>query len=315
MLKSILTFRPSFPLRIITGLVAFTMLLGVCFVTYVLDVSTNLSERDLNFRGRLIEQGARYYGEQCARCHGADGKGIDGQAPGISNANFLGKTEFREVDGQRVLGVLTASPRMTELGYAGSLRDYIRSVTASGLPIKSSEDWAAPHPAFSEKYGGPLRDDQIENITSFVMNWANNPYSDDGAIMPAKLGSGPKPTAVPLTAEQEAGKAVYQKAGCTACHAIKGVGTQGAVGPSLSKIAVTGAEHYTAPEYAANLKGQPAVTTVEEYITQSILFPNAYIVPKCPVGACAAGVMPQNFKDTISPADLTNLVAYLASLK
>jgi cytochrome c2 len=315
MLKSIVTFRPSFTVRIITGLAAFTILLGVCFVTYVTDVTANLADRDLQFRGRLIEQGARYYKEQCSRCHGADGKGIDGLGPGISNAAFLGKTEFQELDGVRVTKITTASPRLTELGYKGTLRDYVRSVTASGIPIKSSSDWADPHPAFDEKYGGPLRNDQIENITSFVMNWANNPSGDDGAIMPAKVGAGPKPTAVPLSPEQTAGKAVYEKAGCTACHAIKGVGPQGGIGPNLSKIGTAAAARIADADYKANIKGQPAATTPEEYIIQAIHYPGAYVTPKCPQGACIDGVMPKNFKDTIAAGDFKNLVAYLSSLK
>jgi mono/diheme cytochrome c family protein len=315
MFKSLITFKPSFPLRIIVGLLSFTILLGVCFVTYVTDVTANLSARDIEFRGRLIEQGARYYKEQCSRCHGADGRGIEGLGPGISNANFLGKLEFRTIDGQRVVEQVSKSPRLEALGYRGSLRDYIRSVTASGIAIKSSPDWAEPHPPFDEKYGGPLRNDQIENITMFVMNWGFEPYADEGSIMPIVAGAAPRPTAVPLTAEQEAGKAVYLKAGCTACHAVKGVGSQGGIGPNLSKLGATAAERIASEHYKTTLKDQPAATAPEAYIRQSILYPQSYITEKCPQGACIAGVMPQNYSQQISEGDLTNLVAYLSSLK
>ncbi|MCX6017879.1 MAG: c-type cytochrome [Chloroflexi bacterium] len=317
MLKKIVTFRPSFTLRILTGLVAFLFMLSVCTLTYVADITTTLSERDLQFRGRLIEQGARYYKDQCARCHGPEGKGIDGIAPGISNENFLGQVEFREVDGQRVIQQIKPSKRLAELGYKGTLRDYIRSVIASGLPIKSSADWADPHPPFLDSYGGPLRDDQVDNITSFVINWAQAPKPDGESILPPPPGSGgaPKPTAVPLTADQEAGKQVYLKAGCNACHAIKGVGNQGAVGPNLSKIYTLSAETIASADYKSKVKDQPASTTPEDFIKQSIHYPNAYIAPQCPTGACPAGVMPQNFKDTIPAADFDKLVAYLSMLK
>jgi cytochrome c2 len=315
MFKSLVTFKPSFPLRIIVGLLSFTILLGVCFVTYVTDVTANLSKRDHEFRGRLIEQGARYYKEQCSRCHGSDGRGIDGLGPGISNANFLGKLEFRTIDGQRVVEQVSKSPRLEELGYRGSLRDYIRSVTASGIPIKSSQDWADPHPPFDEKYGGPLRGDQIENITMFVMNWGFEPYADDGSIMPIAAGAGPRPTPVPLSPEQTAGKAVYEKAGCTACHAIKGVGAQGGIGPNLSKIGNIAGERIASDQYKTTIKDQPAAANPEDYIRQSILHPQAYITEKCPQGACIAGVMPQNYEQQIAAGDLNNLVAYLASLK
>jgi mono/diheme cytochrome c family protein len=317
MLKKILTYRPSFTLRILTGLAAFLFMLSVCTVTYVLDVSANLSERDVQFRGRLIEQGARYYKEQCARCHGAEGKGIEGLGPGISNEAFLGKIEFREVDGQRVIQQVTPSKRLAELGYKGSLRDYVRSVIASGLPIKSSAEWEEAHPPFSESYGGPLRTDQVDNVTSFVINWGLQPFPDAEAIIPPPPGAGgaPRPTPVPLTAEQEAGKQVYLKAGCNACHAIRGVGTQGGIGPSLNKIYTVATEQIANEQYKSNVKDQPVATTPEEYIIQSIHYPNAYLQVKCPQGACAVGIMPQNFKDSIAEADFKNLVAYLSTLK
>lgn len=315
MFKKIITFRPSFTLRVLAGLFGFLLMLSVCMVTYVLDVSANLSERDIQFRGRLIEQGARYYKEQCARCHGADGLGIDGSGPGISNEAFLGKTEFREVDGQRVIVQTTPSKRLAELGYKGTLRDYVRSVIASGLPIKSSNVWAEPHPPFSEAYGGPFRDDQVNNVTSFVVNWAQAPNPDANAIMPPPPGGGPVATAVPLSAEENAGKEVYIKAGCTACHGIKGVGAQGAVGPSLSKIYTVAAERIASEDYKTKVTGQPAATTAEEYIIQSIYHPGAYTVPKCPQGACTAGVMPITYQQSISAADFKNMIAYFKTLK
>ncbi len=315
MFKKIITFRPSFTLRILTGLISFLFLLSVCTVTYVQDVGANLAKRDIQFRGRQIEQGARFYKEQCSRCHGADGRGIEGIGPGISNANFLGQIRYVEIDGQRVMETVKPSPRLAEIGYGGTLRDYVRSVTASGLPIKSSNEWDAPHPPMSEKYGGPLRDDQIENVTWFVLNWGVAPYPDEGSIMPAVAGGAPKATAVPLTAEQEAGRVAYSKLGCNACHAIKGQGNQGQVGPSLNKIAAVAEERIASEQYKSTIKDQPAATTAEAYIVQAIHYPNAHIVEKCPTGACVAGVMPQNFKDTIPANEFANLVAYMLTLK
>jgi cytochrome c2 len=315
MFKKLITFKPSFTVRILTGLIAFLFLLSVCTVTYVQDVGANLAERDVEFRGRQIEQGARFFKEQCSRCHGADGRGIEGIGPGISNANFLGQIKYDEIDGQRVMNYAVPSPRLNEIGYSGTLRDYVRSVIASGLPIKSSNTWDSPHPPMSEKYGGPLRDDQIENVTWFVLNWGVAPYPDEGSIMPAVAGGGPVATAAPLTAEQEAGRAAYGRLGCNACHAIKGQGNQGQVGPSLNKIGAVAAERIASDQYKSTVKDQPAATTAEAYITQAIQYPNAHIVDKCPASACPAGVMPQNFKDTIPAAEFANLVAYLLSLK
>jgi cytochrome c2 len=320
-LKKIVTFRPSWTLRIVSGLIGILISLSVCTIVGINDQTRALNERDIMWRGRSVEQGAKIWGEQCARCHAIDGVGIEGAGPGLSNSAFIGKIEYGESsDGQRVLNYTTRSPRLVQLGYVGSLRDYVRSVTSSGLPIKSSNEWDAPHPPFLEDYGGPLRRDQIEDVTNFVINWGVAPKSDDQAIIAPAPGAGgaPRPTPVPLTAEQEAGKQVYEKAGCTACHAIRGVGNQGAVGPQLNNIAVRAAEQVQAGStYLTEVQGQPAATTPEEYIRQSIEYPNAYIAKNCPAGSCAAGVMPQNLRTTqlASDTDYNNLIAYLLTLQ
>lgn len=55
-------------------------------------------------------------------------------------------------------------------------------------------------------------------------------------------------------------------------------------------------------------------TTVEEYIRESILNPNAFVVAQCPTGPCPKGVMIQNFKDQISESELEALIGYLMTL-
>lgn len=87
------------------------------------------------------------------------------------------------------------------------------------------------------------------------------------------------------------GELTFRTAGCVACHAINGQG--GGIGPELTKV------------YAD--KGP-------DYIRESILNPNAVIAPNCPTGACAAGIMPQNFKDLLSDNDINNIIEYLKAL-
>ena len=55
--------------------------------------------------------------------------------------------------------------------------------------------------------------------------------------------------------------------------------------------------------------------SAEEYITQSIVEPNAYIVPECPTGPCAPNLMTQTLGDTLSEAELNGLVQYLLTLE
>ena len=77
-------------------------------------------------------------------------------------------------------------------------------------------------------------------------------------------------------------------ANCSSCHMVEGEGGQ--IGPDLTNV------------YAER---------DEEYIRESILLPNEVIALACPTGACPSGVMPQNFGDLLSDADLDNIVTYL----
>ena len=124
----------------------------------------------------------------------------------------------------------------------------------------------------------------------------------------------PEPTVDPVVFAR--GKDVYQRAGCTACHAVKGVGTQGDVATDLTNFGVVALERIASEDYKTNLQGQPPATTAAEYIEQSIVHPDAYTYPKCPTGPCPKGTMPANFQQVIrDPADVKALVAYLAALK
>jgi cytochrome c oxidase subunit 2 len=87
------------------------------------------------------------------------------------------------------------------------------------------------------------------------------------------------------------GKAVFTANGCGSCHTLTAAGSTGTVGPNLDKLPAE-----------AKGAGQP----LEPFIRESIVNPNKYIAPGYP-----AGVMPQNFGQTISKPDLDSLVQYL----
>jgi len=91
-----------------------------------------------------------------------------------------------------------------------------------------------------------------------------------------------------------AGKAVFRAQPCGSCHTFTPAGptAKGTIGPDL--------DHLAADAQAAN-RG-----SLVQYTTESIVNPDAYVVPKF-----GAGVMPKNFGQTLSKKQLADLVAFL----
>ena len=81
------------------------------------------------------------------------------------------------------------------------------------------------------------------------------------------------------------GKELFASAGCSACHTLADAGATGQVGPSLDAV----------------LLGRDAA-----FVKQSILDPNAEIAD-----GYQPGVMPQNYGDQLSQAQIDGLVEYL----
>jgi len=100
-----------------------------------------------------------------------------------------------------------------------------------------------------------------------------------------------------------------QKGGCAACHVIPGLpGASGTIGPDLSEIAAVVKNRIKSGEYKGKAK------TVEEYLTEAILSPDAYVPQKCPTGPCAKGVMPASLGQAFSKEELKQVVNFLTSL-
>ena len=88
-----------------------------------------------------------------------------------------------------------------------------------------------------------------------------------------------------------AGKALFASQGCSACHTFKPAGSTGTAGPDL--------DHLAADAQKAN-RG-----SLEEYTSESIEDPGAYVVP-----GYTNGVMPTNFA-SLGDQKIADLVAFL----
>jgi len=254
-----------------------TLLLAVTGVILIV-VGFTEEERMARFeryqKAQAIEVGAALFEINCRGCHGLRGEGIPGLAPPLNDAYFF-------------------TERLNEVGWQGSLEDYIIATVSTGRQVSTRPDrypgaGTPAMPTWSDRFGGPLRDDQIEAIAAFILNW------EATAVGGVELTTLPTPTqeAVDPVAR---GQAVFEANGCVGCHTIEGV-SSGTVGPNLTKIGETAAER---------VEG----LTAEEYLRESILTPSAYVVEGYD------DLMPKIFGDTIPAEDLADLIAFLLAQK
>jgi mono/diheme cytochrome c family protein len=285
--------------RVIVGsvsLVITMILLGYVAVTE----QDRMASFTTSYQARQIEEGGTLFENNCATCHGLDGKGT-GRAPALNTPDLL-----------------TNGKRLTEIQWAGSVHDYILATVSGGRPRASAAFSQYPQrmPTWSQDYGGPLRDDQILNIVAYVMNWA-----------PALANATPEPTqaivAVGTDITQKlpagtatAGQQVVQTAGCTACHISQGGAVT--VGPNWQPAADNNSQGIGTRAAlrikAADYKGK--ATSGDQYIFESIVAPDAYLVPGLPsYVANGASVMPHTFATTLSAQNVADVIAYLDTIK
>lgn len=229
------------------------------------------------YEAQAIEVGADLFESRCSGCHGIKGEGIPGLAPPLNDRHFF-------------------TERLEEVGWSGTLEDYIIATVSSGRLTSTRPDQYVgagrpAMPAWSERFGGPLRDDQIRAIARFILNW------EATALGQAEISTLPTPTPKPEEAADPVarGREVFVNSGCGACHTIEGI-SNATVGPNLTQIG----------EVAATRK--PGVSA-EKYIRESIVNPQAYVVEGF------NPVMPAIFADTLSQEQLEDLVAFLLAQK
>ena len=241
-------------------------------------IGLNEEERMAEFakaqEAQSIEIGATLFEANCSGCHGPQGEGIVGLCPPLNDAHFF-------------------TNRLGEVGWSGSLEDYIVSTVASGRmsstrPGEFVGQGNPAMPAWSDQYGGPLREDQVRSIAAFVMNWEATAI--EGVTL--EQLSTPTPSVEELADPVARGRQVYLDNGCGGCHTIEGL-SAGTVGPNLTEIGVVA---------ATRIEGVSA----SEYMLESILFPNAFIVDGYP-----ENVMLQTFADSLDDQQLEDLTEFL----
>lgn len=94
---------------------------------------------------------------------------------------------------------------------------------------------------------------------------------------------------------------------CFSCHSSQP--SVQLVGPSIAGLSARAAAVLKDPSYTGTAR------TPADYIRESILQPSAYVVPGTTFSAGGQSIMPPIYRDTLTPADVDHLVAYLDTLK
>jgi mono/diheme cytochrome c family protein len=279
-------------IKIVIGTVAFMIAMMVFGYSALREPSRMVRFTNAEL-GRSIEAGSEIFANNCATCHGVDGTA----------------QECYDAAGNQIAcqglplnynGLLCGdvSQRMSDMGWGGTKHDYVLTTVAAGR--------GSIMPTWAEQFGGPLRPDQVQNVTNFVLNYESETLCSAPVVtyewpeFAEEFLAGPDVTP---PGDPARGEELYTVTyGCSACHGTLDGGTPAAIGPSLTNIETDG---------ATRVEGMDAL----QYVYHSILFPSDHIAPDCPTGPCAGppSTMPANFGARMgeSPQDMADLLAYL----
>ena len=283
--------------KIAVGIVSVVIMLIVMGGIIATEVPRMEAQTD-NWEGRSIEKGAALFANNCATCHGADGQGLPNVAPALNSKYWF-------------------THRLNDVGYTGSHKSYVMLTVAAGRPSKVNTQWAQRMATWGRAYGGPLREDQIEAVANYVVNWEESalqqtdeedPWQPFQGVDTGWAGVRAAEAGITETvgiddtqanAESTGPRApqdLFVSLGCTGCHNLDESQTEnsrGPVGPNMANL------HETA---GTKVPGEDA----ETYVRNSIVTPNAFINE-----GYLPNLMPANLVEKMTPEELDALVAWL----
>jgi mono/diheme cytochrome c family protein len=274
--------------KVVIGTISFMLVMIILGLAALLEPAQ--LERITEARmGRQIESGAVLFKENCAECHGIDGKAqlcIDysGDEKGCSGLP-LNHATF--ICGE-------PSQRMAQLDWQSSKQDLIFQTISAGRPGTLMPTW-------SDQFGGPMEQYQIDQLAAYILNWGEDPaLCGDGAT--TVTVEWPEAVEDLPDGDVDGGIAVYQSAGCFACHGQMDDPASALVGPHLGNI-------------ANDAETRVSGVSAEQYIYESILDPNKFITEDCPNGPCnEPSQMRLDYGGVLSEQDMADLVTYYMTL-
>ncbi len=279
-----------FNFQLILGLVL-TVIISAILVVYGL----NEEERMLNYskeeRANAVEVGAKLFQDQCSRCHGPQGLGIQYTCPPLNDRYFFDQ-------------------RLKDVGWVGTMEDYIVATGSSGRLVSTrpqlypGNSTPPAMPAFSDRFGGPLREDQLRSIAAFITNWEPSATLVEAPTAPVGPPVGTDITKELPEGNAAAGEALATAQGCVACHIATPTGPAWNPTEDQPGIGERAALRIAQDDY----EGQ--AVDAEQYLFESIVNIIAYVVPGYP-----DNVMPAVYGTNLTDQNMADLIAYLLTIK
>jgi mono/diheme cytochrome c family protein len=249
-----------------------------------------MAEFTTSYQARQIETGALLFENNCRPCHGPQGKGIEGVAPAINAADLFNGS------------------RLKEIGFAGTVQDYVRATISSGRPVPSAgTNYPQRMPTWSQDFGGPLRDDQINSLVAYVMNWQDRALAEAAGPTPTPMANamGTDMT-IPLPpGDADRGKTLTEgDLGCVGCHILAATGPAWLPSGDTPGVGTRAETRYTESDYTGH------ATSAEQYLLESIVTPNAFVV-----SGFEPNIMPGNYGSRLTVQDAADIIAYLQSIR
>ena len=262
---------------------------SIVVVVYGIQENKNMEDNKLAADARAVEKGAELFDAQCSRCHGKQGLGITGFCPPLNDRYFFDQ-------------------RLKDVNWSGSQEDYIIATASSGRQASTRPQLypgqgTPAMPSFSQRYGGPLRDDEIKDIADFIMNWEPTAQLVQTGPAPAGQEVGTDINIQLPAGDAAAGEQLAVTKGCAACHIDAPTGPAWKPTAGEPGIGDRAATRLQDPGYFGK------ATTAQQYLLESIIDPEVFKVP----GFTTA--MPNNFGTLLTTQETADLIAYLLTLK
>jgi mono/diheme cytochrome c family protein len=299
------------------------------FGGYIGYESTRQAEARVEITDRIAERGARLFVNNCRTCHGLEGEGHVG--PKLNRPGFV-------IVGEHDPSGAPPTPQ----GEADAVNNFLFNTISCGRTNTFMPMWA-------QRFGGSLSDTQIHQIVTMITQNRWDLVKEIGEEHDTEVGAQPKdilvqdasslaltekncgqytadnaadirnrdpfkaaPAGGAATGTPEAGgtgtpapaggpaaegKTLATSNGCTACHSVGGAA---GVGPTWKGLA----------GHDVPLADGSTVKADDAYLKESIVNPGAKIVK-----GFSNGIMPANFKDKLTDAQIDAIIAYIKTLQ